>query len=67
MQGPVVRAGIDRLDDTDVPCGKGGLAVLQVEVPFADEAVVKAQCLHVIQFGVEALEPEAQRLRVACA
>ena len=49
MKGEITRLGVAGLDDADVPGGKRCLAVAEIVVPLADEAIVKAQAANFIQ------------------
>jgi len=67
LEGGVVGAGVEGLDDGDVSGGEAGLAVFEVVVPGADEGFVEAESGEFFEVGVEALVPLAEGLDVVGA
>ena len=67
MKDRVVRPGVNRLDHTDVSSGKGGFTILEVEVPFAHELVIKSQSFDRVDLFIEAVMPELEGLGVSSA
>jgi len=67
LEGWVVGAGVEGLDDGDVAGGEASLAVFEVVVPGADKGFVEAEGGEFFEVGVEALVPLAEGLHVVGA
>jgi hypothetical protein len=67
LQREVVGAGVEGVDDGDVPHRKGGFAIGEVVGPFAHEAVVEAEGADLLGAVAEVVVPEAEGASVVVA